>query len=284
MTARVVVGVPLHNDVRHLRLALSSLLAQRFDGFEVVVVDDSTSDEPGRIVAEEFDADPRVHYSRNPRHLGLVATWRRAFELARELHPGAPYFAWGSDHDVWEPEWLGELVGALDAHPRAVLAYPLNDRIDDDGSPIREPWRFRTEGTRGRTSRFTTTIRRMVPGDMVYGLFRADALAAAGVLQNVLLPDRLLVAELALHGEFVQVDRLLWHRRGAPVLRGEAARQRARTEPFRGRGLPWQLQHARAILGSEGTFAAALYLVLTPGFAAARAVHRRLPKASTRFF
>ncbi len=122
----------------------------------------------------------------------------------------------------------------------------------------------------------------MVPGDMVYGLFRVDALEAAGVLRDVLLPDRLLVAELALQGEFVQVDRLLWHRRGAPRLRGEAARQRARTEPFRGSGLPWQVQHARVLAASEGLPAAAAYLVLTPGFAGARAVQRRLRKAPRR--
>jgi glycosyltransferase involved in cell wall biosynthesis len=281
MRPLVVVGVLLHDNVRHLPLALASLLAQRFDAFAVVVIDDSTLDEPGRIVAEELGADPRVHYSRNPRHLGLVASWRRAFRLARELYPQAAYFAWGSDHDVWEPDWLAELTAALDANPRAVLAYPLNDRIDDDGLSIRAPWRFRTAGTTSRATRFTTTIRRMVPGDMVYGLFRADALAAAGVLRNVLLPDRLLVAELALHGEFVQVDRLLWHRRGIPRRRGEAARQRARSEPFRGSALPWPIQHARAILESEGPAAAGLYLVLTPGFAAARAVHRRVWKTRT---
>jgi glycosyltransferase involved in cell wall biosynthesis len=281
VTPRVVVGVPLHDNVRYLPLALGSLLAQRFDAFAVVVVDDSTSAEPGRIVTERFGADPRVRYSRNPRHLGLVASWRRAFRLARELYPEASYFAWGSDHDVWEREWLAKLVAALDAYPRVVLAYPLNDRIDEDGASVRAPWRFRTEGTTGRTKRFVTTIRRMVPGDMVYGLFRADALAAAGVLRDVLLPDRLLVAELALQGEFIQVDRLHWHRRGIPRERGEAARQRARSEPFRGSALPWPIQHARAILESEGPAAAGLYVVLTPGFAAARAVHRRIWKTRT---
>jgi glycosyltransferase involved in cell wall biosynthesis len=275
---RAVVAVPLHDNVRHLPLALTSLLAQRFEPFAVVVVDDSTSDEPGRIVAEHLGA--RVHYSRNPGHIGLVASWRRAFRLARELYPEASYFAWGSDHDVWEPEWLVELVGALDAHPRAALAYALNDRIDDEGAPVRGPWRFRTEGTTDRTTRFVTTIRRMVPGDMVYGLFRIDALEAAGVFRDVLLPDRLLVAELALHGEFVQVDRLLWHRRGAPRTSGEAARQRARSGVFPGSGLPWPLQHARALARNHEVAAGALYAVLTPALFAARAAQKRLSKRS----
>ena len=182
---------------------------------------------------------------------------------------------------MWEPEWLAVLVATLDAHPRAVLAYPLNDRIDEEGVPIRGPWRFQTEGTSGGATRFATTIRRMVPGDMVYGLFRVDALQAAGVLRNVLLPDRLLVAELSLQGEFAQVERVLWHRRGAPRTSGEAARQRARSEPFPGSGLPWPVQHARALLESQGVSAAALYLALTPALAAARAARRRFRKASS---
>jgi hypothetical protein len=285
VTPRVVVGVPLHENVPHLRAALGSLLAQRFDELAVVVVDDSRSDEPGRIVQDEFE-DPRLDYSRNPRHLGLVGAWGRAFERARERHPGLTYFAWGSDHDLWEPDWLPQMVETLDTHPEAVLAYPLSDRIDDEGAQIRGPWRFETAGTKSRARRFATTIRRMVAGDMVYGLMRAEALAACGALRNVLLPDRLLIAELALQGEFRQVPELLWHRRGAPRERGEPARQRAR-HPNRPvwAHTPWSLQHAAAIFWNEGVhargkpavgrpaaFAAGVaYLALSPGFRAARA-------------
>ena len=69
------------------------------------------------------------------------------------------------------------------------------------------------------------TLRRMVAGAMVYGLVRASALAEVGdFYAPVLYPDRLLLAELALAGEFVQVPELLWRRR---VL-GPASRRRQR--------------------------------------------------------
>src|SRR6266567_1326293 len=189
--ARIAIGVPLHDEVVNLRSALASLLGQRFDEFGVVVLDDSASDEPGRIVRREFD-DGRLHYARNPRRLGLVRTWRRAFELARVLHPELTYFAWGSDHDLWEPEWLSELSQELDDHGPAVLAYPFNDRLDAEGRVVRNPWQFDTAGIRSRSLRFGKTIRRMVAGDMVYGLMRVDALERCGVFRRVLLPDRLL--------------------------------------------------------------------------------------------
>jgi hypothetical protein len=233
-----------------------------------------------------------VQYRRNDRPLGLVGAWRRAFGLALELHPGLAYFAWGSDHDLWEPDWLSELAAELDAHPEAVLAYPLSDRIDDRGTSVRGPWRFDTGDDRRRSSRFSRAVRRMVAGDMVYGLFRADALARCGVYRRVVMPDRLLVAELALQGELRQVPRVLWHRRH--VARGghEAARQRAGFGAGRPAWvlLPWSLQHAAALAWNTGIqghgrpavgrgagLAAGLaYAALSPGFRAARWAQRRL--------
>jgi hypothetical protein len=48
---------------------------------------------------------------------------------------------------------------------------------------------------------------------MVYGLFRAEALQQAGVFRRLLAPDRLLLAELTVLGEFRQVPEVLWERR-----------------------------------------------------------------------
>ena len=78
------------------------------------MVDDCSSDETAEIVARYAGDDERIHFSRNDRRLGLVGNWRRAFELANELHPDLDYFAWGSDHDAWHPRWLESLVPELE--------------------------------------------------------------------------------------------------------------------------------------------------------------------------
>jgi hypothetical protein len=224
-----------------------------------------------------------------------VATWRRAFELGRQLHPQLAYYAWGSDHDLWEPEWLPALVAELDAHPEAVLTYPLADLVDD-GGVVRGPWRFETAGDGRRSTRFARTVRRMVAGDMVYGLFRVDALVRCGVFRRVLLPDRLLLAELALQGEVRQVPRLLWHRRHFPRTGREAARQRAGEGAPPWGAVPWSLQHAAAIAWNagirgqarpqvaraDGLAAGLAYAVLSPGFRAARWVYTRAPRSRQR--
>jgi N-acetylglucosaminyl-diphospho-decaprenol L-rhamnosyltransferase len=251
-TSNAVIGIPVFENVAHLRPALESILAQDHPAFAIVVVDDSRTDEPEEIVR----AYEGVHYERNPARLGLAANWRRTLARARELHPEARYFAWGSDHDLWEPGWLTALSREFDRHPEAVLAYPLNDVVDAAGAQVAEPWAFDTRG-RGAAARFRQTLRRMVAGDMVYGLFRVDALARCGALRDVTYPDRLLLAELSLDGEFRQVPQLLWHRR-----------RLAAAVPADDR--TWWVEHARVLARSRGVVPAAAYGALAPAYALGR--------------
>jgi hypothetical protein len=150
---------------------------------------------------------------RNERRLGLIGTWRVAFEQARAAFPEAPYFAWGSDHDLWDPEWLAALVEALEAAPEAVLAYPESVRLMEDGETRQAARIFDTAGVRSPLRRLMRCAARMSAGNMVYGLFRADALERVGPFPAVIGPDRLLLAQLSLFGEFRQVRRVLWRRR-----------------------------------------------------------------------
>ncbi|HEX2397830.1 MAG TPA: glycosyltransferase family A protein [Solirubrobacteraceae bacterium] len=243
-----VFGAALHNNARHLPQALDSLLSQTERDLAVVLVDDASTDGTAEVVSS-YAADPRVGYERNPVRLGLIRTWRRALELARRRHPRAEYFAWASDHDVWDHRWLERMLAELDGHPQAVLAYPLAQRIGELGQPLRPgpPWRFDTAGIADPRRRFARFCRAGVSGDMVYGLFRAGPLESLG-FPSALMPDRLLLARLSLAGEFRQVPELLWRRRY--VLAVTARRQRGSL--FAGRGspstlLPWPLAHSMAL-------------------------------------
>ena len=68
--ATVSVLMPVYNAERHLREAMASVLAQRFRDFELLVVDDGSSDASPAIV-DSF-RDPRVRHLRRP-HEGFAA-------------------------------------------------------------------------------------------------------------------------------------------------------------------------------------------------------------------
>jgi glycosyltransferase involved in cell wall biosynthesis len=253
---RVVIGAPLYNRAEFLPAALDSLLSQTYREFLLVLVDDCSTDDSALLAQRYAARDSRVVFQRNERRLGMTENWRRVFRLGRELCPEMRYFAWASDHDLWEPEWLSCLLAELEREPNAVMVYPLNVRISASGETLRPAWTFDTYGCSSRVLRFLATCWGMVAADMVYGLYRAETLERAGVFRTVLLPDRLLMAELSLLGEFKQVPRVLWRRR----FRGLMTNERQRTAFFPNgspwwAGLPWWLTHAVSLArnGSQGT-------------------------------
>jgi hypothetical protein len=123
------------------------------------------------------------------------------------------YFAWAGDHDVWDPRWLELLVAELEAHPEASVAYPLDVGITPDGEQARGPWRFDTAGMPPGRPRFASATVGMRSGCVVYGLHRVDLLERCGVFHPAIIPDRILNEQLAMIGEFRQVDEVLWQRR-----------------------------------------------------------------------
>ena len=108
--ARVVIGAILFNHADELREALESVLAQTYEDFALLLVDDQSTDETPAIAGEYAALDARVTYIRNAERLGMIGNSVRAFDLARERHPDAEYFAWSSDHDLWHPRWLQQMV------------------------------------------------------------------------------------------------------------------------------------------------------------------------------
>jgi glycosyltransferase involved in cell wall biosynthesis len=215
MSPRTAIAVPVYNRAGYLPAALDSLLGQSCRDFGLVLLDDCSTDESPAIIDRYAAADDRIVALRNPRHLGLILTWRRAYQLAREQFPDADYFAWGSDHDLWEPRWLETLVRELDEAQTAVLAYPESVRISATGELIASPWRFSTQGIDSPLARLRRTCTGMGgrAGSMVYGLFRVSALEGLDVYAYVMEPDNLLLAELSVRGEFRQVPEVLWKRR-----------------------------------------------------------------------
>ena len=247
MSPRVVVGMPLYMPGPALGDALRGLLAQDLRHFAVVLVDDGADDD-ARAAAH---GDPRITYRRNPQRLGLARNWTTAFAVARSVHPDAELFAWAGHHDRHEPGFLRALVARLDANPRAVLAYPLDARLRADGAPAAHAAPpLSTAGLADPLARLCATARGMTAGSMVYGVMRAAALQRAGVFDRVLRPDRLLLAKLALLGEFEQEPRVLWYRR----MTGRPTARRQRTASFTDRPpagayLPWPLVHGSLLAG-----------------------------------
>lgn len=213
---RFVIGVPTYRWSPHFMDAVGSIVAQTCPGLAIVIRQDGDDPEAHEYLSALAKAYPNIDYAQNDERIGMVANWRLVFEEARRLYPEADYFAWGSDHDVWHPDFALRLVEELDADPAAVLAYPRSIPITADSDPTAVPWRFETRGIVDPAERLDRSWKKMSAGNMVYGAYRSEALEKAGIFPRTLLPDQVILLRLAAMGTFIQVPQLLWWRRRMP--------------------------------------------------------------------
>lgn len=206
---RVSIGLPVYNGERFLRRALDSCLAQDFEDFELIIVDNASDDGTEEISIEYSNRDQRVRYIRNQENIGAQANHNLAFELA-----SGEFFKWAA-HDDWiTPDFLRRCVEELDSNPDAVLCFTQVAHTDESGDVFRVR-RDDVDGTasssvRERVHAVTWSVREIAAP--VFGVMRSDALGATGLLRAVPEPDRLLIGELALLGPLIQIPEVLLYR------------------------------------------------------------------------
>jgi len=127
---RLSVVMPVYNAERHLAQALESVLGQSCADFELVVVDDGSSDRSAEIVRRFAERDRRIVARFGPRR-GVAAARNECVHLAR-----AELLAVMDADDVAEPRRLEVQLGYLDGHPECVALGGQLLCIDEDGDPL----------------------------------------------------------------------------------------------------------------------------------------------------
>lgn len=127
----ISIVIPIYNATNHLAETLESVLAQTLTDWELILVDDGSTD--GSVtLAENYAArDPRIRVVRQANR-GVVAARNRGIQGAG----AASKFLIMLDHDdVWEIDALSVLHEAVLACPDAVAAHGRPRFIDGDGNP-----------------------------------------------------------------------------------------------------------------------------------------------------
>lgn len=204
---RVSIGLPVYNGERFVSEAIRSLLGQTYEDLELIVSDNASSDRTGELCLDFAKGDSRLRYHRNPENLGAAANYSRVFELAR-----GEYFKWAAHDDVCCPEFVERCVAALDADPGIVLASAGTVTIDESGREQRA-WEARSGLDDPQPENRFAEALRPVETFPIWGLIRRSALVRTRLLGPYTSHDRPLLAELSLHGRFVEdPEPLLRHR------------------------------------------------------------------------
>jgi glycosyltransferase involved in cell wall biosynthesis len=126
---RVTVLMPVYNGELHVADAIESVLSQSFADFELLIVNDGSTDRTGEIVGS-YD-DPRVVVIDNPRNLGLG----RALNVGVRFARGELMARLDAD-DVSHPERLARQIALMDSQPSVAMVGTWFTETDAEGRVV----------------------------------------------------------------------------------------------------------------------------------------------------
>jgi glycosyltransferase involved in cell wall biosynthesis len=163
----------VYNGEPYVREAIDSVLAQTFQDFEVVIVDDGSDDGTPRLLHDLAERDSRVRVHRQPNE-GRARSLNTAIALAR-----APFIARLDADDVAAPRRFELQVEALRADPELALVGGAATMIAADGHPIADVQYPLTDAA------IRTAFIHSCPFVHSAVMFRADAVRSVGAYRPV---------------------------------------------------------------------------------------------------
>jgi glycosyltransferase involved in cell wall biosynthesis len=128
MPPKVSVCIPTYNRKDYLKEALKSVFAQTYKDYEVVIVDDGSTDGTEDML-KDSGYDVRYYWAE---HIGQAAARNKLIELAR-----GEYITFLDSDDLLFPDAVQKLMDVIDSYGPDVFAYGSYIGVDEHGSSLR---------------------------------------------------------------------------------------------------------------------------------------------------
>jgi glycosyltransferase involved in cell wall biosynthesis len=192
------VVLPTHNGAHYIDQSISSIVAQTYEDWELLVVDDASTDESAQKIQAWVEKDERIRAISLQRNHQLPAALNAGFRLAR-----GSYFSWTSDDNWYRPDAFASLLDAIEREPSRDIVFSSFIEVDGSGATLRERHLYwPSDLVRGNTVGPCFLYRRQV--DETLGGYAEDLILAEDY-------DFWLRASLRFH--FHAVDELLYYYR-----------------------------------------------------------------------
>lgn len=134
MKPMVSVIMPAYNAERFISIAVESVLHQTLTDWELLIMDDCSTDGTPELIAALAMTDPRIKVHYNPRNMGVAKTRNHALSLSQ-----GQYIAFLDSDDYWHPTKLENQI-ALMQKTGAGLCYTSYALVDETGAPVRNDY------------------------------------------------------------------------------------------------------------------------------------------------
>ena len=125
----VSIVLPTYNGARYIRESLDSVLSQTFQAWELIIVDDCSTDETLQIAEEYAKKDSRVQVMHNAENQRLPESLNVGFRTAK-----GKYLTWTSDDNIYLPMAIEKMVEGLDKHADCPMVCADMYYIDENGN------------------------------------------------------------------------------------------------------------------------------------------------------
>lgn len=207
----VVVCLATYNGAAFIEETLQTLAAQTYPNLKVLVSDDTSTDATLALCQAFAARDSRFHVRQQSRRLGWMGNVNALLQIA-----DGDYLFFMPHDDRLEPTYVARLVAALEAHPRAILAFADLERINVTGE--RQTLTYtELEGIASPVERGARMLQQQGSWWVPYrGIFRAAAVKQFRCLRRSLagefIGDWLWLLGMTLLGEFVRVPEVLYQK------------------------------------------------------------------------
>lgn len=124
----VSIVLPVYNGEKYLSEAIDSIIRQSYDNWELIIVNDSSTDSTRKIAEDYSKKDCRIYVINNESNLKLPASLNKGFKRAN-----GEYLTWTSDDNILGKNCIKLLANYLDDNDECGLAYGDLEIIDEKG-------------------------------------------------------------------------------------------------------------------------------------------------------
>ena len=126
----VSIIMPSYNCGRFVEETIRSVQAQTCQNWEIIFMEDCSTDDTIRKVAAMRDKDSRIHLYQNSSNLGAAVSRNNALREAK-----GRWIAFLDSDDLWEPEKLEHQIKFMEDN-NYHFSYTCRDQIDENGKPL----------------------------------------------------------------------------------------------------------------------------------------------------
>lgn len=215
MDKNVFILIPLFNAEKYISETINSVINQTYFNWELLVIDDCSTDNSLEIVRKYEEIDKRIKVIRNERNLGTHGNWNKGLNYCSH-----EYFIKLDADDIWHPTFLERSVNVIEEHPKVGIVFTRVINIDEESRILNETELPLPEFAKNKSFSCVPLVK-LGPDKMFkypilrqgISIMRSKIFTELGGLKNLKSHDTEFYYRVGLHYDIYCIDEVLYYYR-----------------------------------------------------------------------